>query len=569
MKNYHDGGEAILEAIRQLKVDYVISSPGSEWAPFWEALARQKRDVTDGPIYMDCGHESIAVNMATAYTQITGRLQVVVLHAGAGIMQGSMAVNAAGAMETPLVVLSGEVLGYGEGDFDPGSQWYRNLSVVGGTQRLIEPMVKWSQQVASIETLYESVVRAGEMAQRSPQGPTYLCIPMETMLEAWSKPDSLRSVPPAPKLAPLQSDIDRIAAAIATAACPVISVENLGPNREAFDALVELAELMAIPVVEGQGAFFGNFPKSNSLYLGQSIEPLLADLDLALLVESRAPWYPPSNIPKDARIISISANPLKEHMVYQTMHATDYLDGDPATTLRMLSAALRTLAPDGKAIETRRARWHQAHDALQTRLAKEEETAGASETITPPLVMKVLRDVLPTECCIVDETIVHQTGIREHLKWDDPLTFFRAPSGLGQGLGYALGVKLALPERAVAVTIGDGSFMYNPVVPTLALADEHGLPLLILVFNNSQYAVMKHFHKRFYPDGAAVSDDDYYGVNIKGPKYEEAARMVGGYERQVSDPGELPAVLAEAYACVQGGKSAIVNVIMPGDGGVR
>jgi len=139
VKNYHDGGEAILEAIRQLKTDYVISSPGSEWAPFWEALARQKRDGTDGPTYMDCGHESIAVNMATAYTQITGRLQVVVLHAGAGIMQGSMAVNAAGAMETPLVVLSGEVLGYGEGDFDPGSQWYRNLSVVGGTQRLIEP----------------------------------------------------------------------------------------------------------------------------------------------------------------------------------------------------------------------------------------------------------------------------------------------------------------------------------------------------------------------------------------------------------------------------------------------
>ena len=130
--------------------------------------------------------------------------------------------------------------------------------------------------------------------------------------------------------------------------------------------------------------------------------------------------------------------------------------------------------------------------------------------------MKALRDVAPTNCSVIDETIVHQLGIREHLMWDDPLTFFRAPSGLGQGLGYALGVKLALPERLVAVTIGDGSFMYNPVVPTLALSDEQNLPLLILVFNNSQYAVMKHFHKRFYPDGAAVGDDDYYGVNIKG-----------------------------------------------------
>jgi len=36
--NTVDGGEAILQAFRNLGIDYVISSPGSEWAPFWEAL---------------------------------------------------------------------------------------------------------------------------------------------------------------------------------------------------------------------------------------------------------------------------------------------------------------------------------------------------------------------------------------------------------------------------------------------------------------------------------------------------------------------------------------------------
>ena len=143
-----------------------------------------------------------------------------------------------------------------------------------------------------------------------------------------------------------------------------------------------------------------------------------------------------------------------------------------------------------------------------------------------------------------------------------------APSGLG-GLGYALGVKLALPERSVIVTIGDGSFMYNPVVPTLALSDEHGLPLLILVFNNSQYAVMKHFHKRFYPDGVAVADDDYYGVNIRGPQYEESAAMIGGYGQRVEDPGELRDAITAAYASVRSGKTAVLNIIIPGDGGVR
>ena len=78
--------------------------------------------------------------MANAYTTITGRMQAVMLHAGAGLLQGSMAVGAARVMETPMLVMSGESLTYGETDFDPGSQWYRNLSIVGGNQRLLEPM---------------------------------------------------------------------------------------------------------------------------------------------------------------------------------------------------------------------------------------------------------------------------------------------------------------------------------------------------------------------------------------------------------------------------------------------
>ena len=73
MKNYSDGGEAILEAFRNLDVDYVISSPGSEWPSFWEAMARQKHQRAPGPTYLNCGHETIAVTMAAAYTHITGR----------------------------------------------------------------------------------------------------------------------------------------------------------------------------------------------------------------------------------------------------------------------------------------------------------------------------------------------------------------------------------------------------------------------------------------------------------------------------------------------------------------
>ena len=81
----------------------------------------------------------------------------------------------------------------------------------------VSSVVKWAQQAPAPETLYESVVRAGEMAQRQPKGPTYLCVAMETMLHEWQKPDALRKVPFAPKCRPLPADRYEDVAAFAQA----------------------------------------------------------------------------------------------------------------------------------------------------------------------------------------------------------------------------------------------------------------------------------------------------------------------------------------------------------------
>ncbi len=37
------GGQAILKAIERSGVDFILSSPGSEWPPVWEALGRGRR----------------------------------------------------------------------------------------------------------------------------------------------------------------------------------------------------------------------------------------------------------------------------------------------------------------------------------------------------------------------------------------------------------------------------------------------------------------------------------------------------------------------------------------------
>ena len=155
MKNYLDGGEAILEAFRKLKIDYIMSSPGSEWSPIWEALARQKLDNKAGPAYVESWHETLAVNMATGYTLMTGRPQAVLVHAGVGVLQGSMGIHGAMQNEVPMVVMSGESQTLGEDpalDIEP--QWYGGLTV-GGIERFVEPVAKWARAVTSPHTLYE------------------------------------------------------------------------------------------------------------------------------------------------------------------------------------------------------------------------------------------------------------------------------------------------------------------------------------------------------------------------------------------------------------------------------
>ena len=93
-----------------------------------------------------------------------------------------------------MLVASGESTTYGEADgFDPGPQWLRNLSIVGGPNRLVESITKFSSRVTSAEVLYETVSRAGEMAQRTPKGPTFLNIPMEVKMEEWTPPAGLKN----------------------------------------------------------------------------------------------------------------------------------------------------------------------------------------------------------------------------------------------------------------------------------------------------------------------------------------------------------------------------------------
>ena len=120
-----------------------------------------------------------------------------------------------------MVVMSGESQTLGEDpDLDIEQQWYGGLTV-GGIERFVEPVAKWARAVTSPYTLYESVIRAGEMAQRVPKGPIYLNVALEHMLHDWTPPTAAREVPPAPTVQPRQEDVEKVAELLRTAKSPV------------------------------------------------------------------------------------------------------------------------------------------------------------------------------------------------------------------------------------------------------------------------------------------------------------------------------------------------------------
>src|SRR5580704_3462523 len=586
-----DGGEALLQACTDLGADYIFSSAGSEWAPVWEALARREAAGEAAPRYLDLAHETIAVGMATGYAAVTGRVQAVLLHSGAGLLQGANAVQGALLTGVPVVVCSGESTGYGDAaGRDPGSQWYRNLSIVGGPQAFAAPFTKWASAAADVGVLYDMVKRAGELAAQPPAGPVYVNTPVEVLLSAWQRP-------PAARTGAADEDADAAARLLAAAQRPVLAVESAGQDADAYTALVELADLLAIAVVEPQSAVCTNFPRTHPLHQGGDLAALAADADLVVLLGCRAPWYPPGARPGTAKVLVIDEVPHRPYMAYQVLSADRYVGGEATATLRAIIARLRGLnhSIDADVVAARRERLAAAHAAADTARRDAEQRAlgsmkGESEggsgrpgggagagPVDPVAVAAALRDLLDGDAAVVDETITHSRTIARHLMASVPGRYRYVQGGLGQGLGVTLGAKLAMQSegeggtgrgagggsRMAVLTVGDGSWLYNPVLPGLMASAEHGLPVLVVIFNNGSYASMKNNHLRSYPEGAAARSGHFRGVDLSAqPDPAAVASAAGAAGITVRATEQLAPALDKAITAVRSGQTAVVNVLL-------
>ena len=191
------GAEAFLRVLSGMGVERIFASPGSEWSPVWEALAKPDESM---PVYLSSRHEEIALAMASGYAKATGKLPGVMIHTTVGALHGSMALRGALHEQVPMVVFTGESLAFGEDDGpDPGGQWMRFLSDVGGPAALVDRCVKWSFGVNDKNILVSTIQRACQMAMASPRGPVFVSLPMEYLFDKVAREAPLKvSMPSMP-----------------------------------------------------------------------------------------------------------------------------------------------------------------------------------------------------------------------------------------------------------------------------------------------------------------------------------------------------------------------------------
>ena len=546
------GAEAILKALRAMGVERVFASPGSDWAPLWEALAGPHAPA-EIPQYVSVRHEETAVAMASGYAKATGKLPAVVLHTTVGTLHAAMALRIAKHERVPMVVMAGESVSFAEPPaLQVGRQWLRLLTDLGGPARLAEPSVKWSLGLDAGALLPQTVQRACQLAAAAPRGPVFLSVPIEYLMETMANPLPAPVALPAPPAANA-SALDELAKQLSEARRPLIITEEAGRDPAAVRALVALAEKLGAPVAEAWQPYYVNFPRDHPLYAGVAVEhmqSLVEAADLVLLAECVMPWHPPSSLPKPGtRVVALGEDPLRSNLPYWGVRADMVVPGELRTTLEALNARIGD-------------RGQSPISFLRTR-RQDRALTPISEGMNNAWIAEQLNAAISKDAIVVNETITHRLELVQRLTKLAPGGFYEASfGGLGMGLSLALGVKHAQRERPVIATIGDGAFHYNPVVACFGASQELELPIVVVLFDNAGYLSQKTDVMTHYPQGWAVRAGRFAGTAITPrPEYAKLAEAYGGYGEKVTSPREVPAALRRGMEQAQK-RLALIHMVL-------
>ncbi|HEX4088856.1 MAG TPA: thiamine pyrophosphate-requiring protein, partial [Trebonia sp.] len=562
---YYTTSTAFLEALAEAGISYIFANLGSDHPGIIEALAQAKADgrADELPELIICPHETVALSAAHAYAMVTGEPQAVVVHVDSGTQNIGGMVNNAQRGRAPVLVFAGTVPYTQDGEL-PGSrtefiQWIQDVRDQRG---ILRNYVKYDNDVRTGRNVKQLVHRALQISRSEPAGPVYLTGAREVMEESIEpyRVDAGRYPPVAP--AALTDEVTaEIATALATARHPLIVTSYLGRDPAAVPSLVALAELMGIPVLEAM-AYHVNFPADHPLHAGFQYHstgqnPVLAEADVILVLDSDVPWIPSVNRPSaDAAVYCVDIDPLKSQIQLWDVPARRFAAANSKVAVEQIAAYARDhgLVDDVAAAERRTAAAAGHQRELDRREAAEQPR---DDVITPEYLTACVRRLLDGEDALVlTEVVTNSKAVAEHLRAVRPGSVLHHGGGaLGWSGGAAVGAKLARPDRTVVSLVGDGSFLFSVPSSAIWVQRRYDAPALTVIYDNGGWQGPKFSTLQVHPAGVAASTGEFpvsLAPFIDLPGVALAAGA--GFGATVSDPAELPQVLKDALATVQAGR---------------
>jgi benzoylformate decarboxylase len=458
--------DATFDVMRQLGMTRIFGNPGTTEIPFLVGLP-------DDLEFVMGLHEGSVVSIATGVALVTGEPQFVNLHTAPGLGNAINAIANARDLHAPLVVVVGQ-------------QDRSQLSIAPflsgrALERVAGEYPVWSSLPVRPQDVPAAVARAYWEALAQ-QGPALVVVPMGDWLQpaapvAASFPASVvqpGAVSPA-QLRPL-------AELLAQAQSPAIVTGGGNDSQAGWDATVRLAERLRCPVFHEPFSARASFPETHPQFAGhldwrrRGIRVALAPYDTVLvlgtkaflvyILEAEEPIVTPQT-----RVAVITSDPGEAHA-----------SGCEIAVVGPVATAVEALA---ELVSER-----PADVPVPSAVRPAPVPAPApGEPLTAGQVLSFVAERWPADGVLVEESPSSRPELLARFPARAPLGWLsNGNGGLGFGLGGAVGVRMAAPERPVMAVVGDGSAMFG--IQALWSAAHYGVGVLMVVMSNGNYGVM-------------------------------------------------------------------------------
>lgn len=492
--------EAVGRALAQWGVDRVFGVAGSGNFEVTTAL------VGAGAEYVAARHEGGATTMADGYARIARKVSVASVHQGPGLTNAMTGVAEASKAHTPLLIIAGET----PATMKTSNFWIEQSAAV-------EALGAVAFRLESPETALADAARAF-VAARSGQT-VLLGLPLDVQAGEIDWPGSAPDLPELPTPpAPSAVAVSGLVARLSSATRPVIVAGRGG--FAAHDELVRLAAASGALLATTAMArgLFNDDPWTLDVMGGFSTAPvaeLIQGADLIVAFGASLNRWTTRNGELVGRT-SVGQTPIVQvdidHAAFaRHRRVAATVIGDAALVATAVADALEDAGervgyrtPEAAAALASGRRWRDLPFTPEK----------SDSRIDPRTLAIALDDLLPTERIVTVDAGSHTEYTAMYLQVPDdhgyclPLGF----QCVGLALAAGIGAAVARPDRLPVIGVGDGGFMMSLV--ELDTAVRLGLPLVVIVYNDSAYgAEVHHFsHSGLSLDIVEFPDTDIAAI---------------------------------------------------------